>query len=182
MTHLLATIKGVIFDGDGVLFSIKETRDNTGQVLKVRDFHDGQGISYLRHLGIRVLFATGETQPMPTIVRKLNELPSAKTGKILPVEYFEGLLGKSQKVEAIESWLLKHSLTWEECAYLGDDMTDYEAMQKAGLRVAPANSTRRIREIAHAILKREGGDGAIREFAEMVLDARGVDERTLPLA
>ena len=81
-----------------------------------------------------------------------------------------------------KKWLKKHNLTWEDCAYIGDDRSDYECIQKAGLAVTPQNGQRLIKKIAHLILTKNGGAGAIREFADMVLDARSVDEGTLPVA
>ena len=76
----------------------------------------------------------------------------------------------------------KHGLSWEECAFIGDDRTDLEAMQKAGLKVAPGDARRLITKIADIHLHAAGGEGAVREFAEMVLDARGIDEATFPAA
>jgi 3-deoxy-D-manno-octulosonate 8-phosphate phosphatase KdsC-like HAD superfamily phosphatase len=55
-------------------------------------------------------------------------------------------------------------------------------MRLAGLAIAPSNAQRLIKKIAHMTLSRNGGDGAVREFAEMVLDVRGIDEGTLPAA
>jgi 3-deoxy-D-manno-octulosonate 8-phosphate phosphatase KdsC-like HAD superfamily phosphatase len=55
-------------------------------------------------------------------------------------------------------------------------------MQKAGLTATPANGQRFIKKIAHVILTKDGGKGAVREFAEMILDARGIDETAFPAA
>jgi 3-deoxy-D-manno-octulosonate 8-phosphate phosphatase (KDO 8-P phosphatase) len=93
-----------------------------------------------------------------------------------------GELKKGGKVESLEAWFAANGLTWEECVYIGDDRTDLEAMQLAGLKVAPANARRLITKIADVVLTKNGGEGAVREFAEMVLDARGVDEATLSAA
>jgi YrbI family 3-deoxy-D-manno-octulosonate 8-phosphate phosphatase len=99
-----------------------------------------------------------------------------------PVECFTNQKKKEGKVPVITSWLEKHNLTWSECVYIGDDRTDWEAMSLAGLKVAPANATRMIKKIADIVLEKEGGNGAIREFAELVLDSRNIDESTLPSA
>jgi 3-deoxy-D-manno-octulosonate 8-phosphate phosphatase (KDO 8-P phosphatase) len=182
----LKTIRGLILDGDGVFFTGQEVRsvmpDGSVIVGKERSLRDGQGISFLRALGFKVVFATGEGEPLSTIVKKLNELPSAVSGAWAPVQCLTNLSGKTGKVEALEAWLTDAGLTWEECAYIGDDRTDLEALTHAGLKVVPANAHRVVRTIADLELKAMGGDGAIREFAEMVLDARGIDEATLPAA
>lgn len=182
----LQEFKGLILDVDGVLFSGQESRatlsDGTVGVLKTRSLIDGQGISFLRALGIKVLFASGEDEPLKSIVEKVNQLPSVLSGNWEPVECFTNQKKKEGKVPVITSWLEKHDLTWSECVYIGDDRTDLEAMSLAGLKVAPANATRMIKKIADIVLEKEGGSGAIREFAELVLDARNIDESTLPSA
>jgi 3-deoxy-D-manno-octulosonate 8-phosphate phosphatase (KDO 8-P phosphatase) len=186
ITEKLATFKGLILDGDGVFFTGSETRGvlPSGEVLilKTRSLQDGQGISFLRSIGIKIVFATGEGQPLDSIVAKLNTLPSVTDGTWAPVELFTKLLKRDSKVASIGAWLEKHQLTWDECVYIGDDRTDFEAMQLAGIKVAPANARRIIKSIADIQLQQSGGDGAIREFAEMVLDARKIDETTLPSA
>lgn len=182
----LQSIKGLILDGDGVWFTGKEHRlvlpSGESVVMKSRHFHDAQGLSFLRALGIRAVFATGEGQPLESIVKKINDLPSVRSGDWQPVDLFTGELGMGGKVASLETWLEKNGLSWEDCAYIGDDRTDLEAMRLAGLAVAPANAQRVIKKIADISLHAAGGEGAIREFAEMVLDARGVDEATLPAA
>lgn len=185
-TEKLKIFKGLILDSDGVWFSGHEYRMTlpSGEVviMKKRHFHDGQGLSFLRALGVKVVFATGEGEPLQSIVKKINELPSVQSGEWAPVDLFTGELKKGGKVASLEAWMQKHNLSWEECVYIGDDRTDLEAMQKAGLKVAPANARRVITKIADLVLKESGGEGAVREFAEMVLDARGIDEATLSSA
>jgi YrbI family 3-deoxy-D-manno-octulosonate 8-phosphate phosphatase len=182
----LKGLKGLILDADGVWFTGHEYRmtlaDGQAVIMKKRHFHDGQGLSFLRALGIKVVFATGEGEPLQSIVQKINELPSVQSGEWTPIELFVGELKKGGKVASLETWMQKHNLSWGECAYIGDDHTDLEAMQKAGLKVAPANARRVITKIADITLQTAGGEGAVREFAEMVLDARSVDEATLPTA
>lgn len=184
--QFLKNFKGLILDADGVWFTGEECRvvfkNGEVGVMKNRSHQDGQGLSFLRALGIEVVFATGEGEPMNSIVEKLNNLPSVRVGDWKPVSLFTQQLQKKGKVDAIESWLQAHDLSWEECVYIGDDRTDHEAMSLTALKVAPSNATRVIRKIADIVLEKEGGNGAIREFAEMVLDARNVDETKLPAA
>jgi YrbI family 3-deoxy-D-manno-octulosonate 8-phosphate phosphatase len=150
--------------------------------MKSRHHHDGQGLTFLRTIGIKVLFATAEGEPMTSVVEKLNNLPSVKNGAFEPVTALTNLQKKGTKVESIEQWLSGVGLTWDDCVHIGDDRTDYECMQKVGLAVTPSNGQRLVKKIAHLILTKDGGRGAIREFSEMVLDARNIDESTLPSA
>jgi len=180
----------LLLDADGVWFDGFEYRtalpDGTVALSKRRDHQDGQGLSFLRAAGLRVKFVSGESQPLGSIVEKINKLPSVQNGTWAPVEASLGKNGKGDKSVAIEEWLKENSFSWSDCIYIGDDINDYHAMKKVsdagGLAVAPANATRRILEIADIHLKGSGGHGALREFAEMVLDARGLDERELPPA
>lgn len=182
----LKSIRGLILDGDGVFFTGDEYRgvlpDGVPIVMKSRHHHDGQGLTFMRIIGLKVLFATAEGEPMTSIVDKLNSLPGVKNGTFAPITALVNLQKKGTKVESIEGWLVQEKLTWEDCAYIGDDRTDFESMQKAGLAVTPANGQRLIQKIAHLVLTKDGGKGAIREFAEIVLDARGIDESTIPAA
>ncbi len=181
----LRSFKGLILDADGVWFTGHEYRvviDGKASIMKQRHFHDGQGLSFLRGIGIKVVFATGEGEPLQSIVEKINDLPSVKSGQWAPVDLFMGELKKGGKVESLESWMQKHDLSWKDCVYIGDDRTDFEAMQLAGLKVAPQNARRLIKKIADINLATAGGEGAIREFVEMVLDARGINEATLSAA
>lgn len=182
----LIALKGVIFDADGVFFTGQETRGvlASGEVVvcKTRSLIDGQGISFLRALGVQVVFATGEGEPLSSIVAKLNELPSVRSGAWAPIEHFTKQKGVGGKVPLLEQWLVQKALTWNDCAYMGDDRTDVEAMKLAGFKVAPANAQPFIKAMADVVTDARGGDGAIREFADMVLEARGVDPQALPVA
>ncbi|MBV9349404.1 MAG: HAD hydrolase family protein [Patescibacteria group bacterium] len=181
----LCGFKALVLDGDGVFFTGQETRGVTKSgeaiVMKTRSLIDGQGISFLRAIGIKVTFASGEGEPLNSIVEKLNTLPSVKKGLWEPIERFTDLLDKG-KVGALETWLHAQHVSWDECAYMGDDRTDLEAMQHAGLKVAPANAQKIIKDLADIVTYARGGDGAIREFAELVLEARGVSGNSLPAA
>lgn len=182
----LQNLKGLMLDADGVWFTGHEYRatlpDGHVALMKKRHFHDGQGLSFLRALGIKVVFATGEGEPLQSIVEKLNKLPSVVSGAWSPVALFTGELRAGGKVASLEKWLQENNLTWDDCAYIGDDRTDLEAIQRAGLKVVPADATRLLKRVADVVLQKNGGEGAVREFSEMVLDARGVDEATLPVA
>jgi YrbI family 3-deoxy-D-manno-octulosonate 8-phosphate phosphatase len=187
----LKRFKVLILDGDGVWFTGEEhwialpserIAERKSVIAKTRHHHDGQGLTFLRAIGIRILFATSEGEPMASIVNKLNGLPSVKAGTFPKVDLLSGLQKFGTKVHSIEEWLKKEGFEWSDCAYIGDDRTDLEAMQKVLLAVTPANGQRLIKKFADLVLSKDGGRGAIREFAEMVLDERGIDEATLPSA
>ncbi len=176
----LQKVKAVIFDLDGVFFSgqvfISPEKDET---LKERSYIDGQGLSLLRAIGIRIAFITGETTRfIEKIGKKLNSLPSVKNGDWPKIDIYTGHVGL-EKVKVAEKWLKVIDVSWEECAFMGDDVSDYQLLQKVGLAAAPAQAEEVVKKIAHFISQRKGGKGAIRDFCNAVLEARGIDPTSL---
>ncbi len=173
-------IKAVSLDCDGVFFDGKAyIHPQDGEVFKVRSLVDGQGISLLRAAGVRIGFFTAEKSGfIEKVCEKLNNLPSVKNGTWPPIGVFSGLMGH-EKVEAVEKWLSDAGVSWEECAHMGDDLSDYEVMQKVGLAAAPAQAEAVIKKLVHFVAERHGGDGAIRDLANFILEAKGVDVTAL---
>jgi len=183
----LKSIKAVLLDADGTFFNGQETRklrDGEIAISKERSLQDGQGLSLLRALGIRILFVSGEGEPLDSIIEKLNKLPSVKSGKWHAIDLVTRVSGQD-KVESIKAWLKESNIEWRECIYMGDDINDLKAMsrikQEGGVVFAPANATRKVKEMADVITMADGGRGAIREMTEIVLDSKGINESTLDL-
>lgn len=175
-------VKALILDGDGVVFTGRVfIHPERGELLKERSHIDGQGISLLRAAGVRAAFISGEaTGFLENIGKKLNDLPSVKSGLWPPVFIAVGHQGKD-KVTAAENWLARENIGWEECAAMGDDLSDIALLERAGLSACPANADPYIRERVHFVAARVGGDGAIRDFANEILKAKGLDPRHLAL-
>ncbi len=172
----LKNIKAVVFDADGVLFTGRVfVHQETGERLKERSHVDGHGISLLRQLGIKVAFVTGEKSGfLKMVCEKLNSLPSVENGKWDKVAYFTGRQGE-EKVKAADGWLEENKISWPECAAMGDDLADFQMLKKAGFSAAPAQAEKIIKDIADYITEREGGNGAIRDFCNLILEARGIN-------
>jgi len=188
---LAKKIKAVVFDSDGCFFTnhVIEGIEIGGEPFKVkiRTYYDGQGVSLLRAIGIRVAFVTNEkdasARALTGVVEKFNNLPSSsKTpgdGGWEQVRLFTGM-GGSRKVEAAEIFLKEAGLTFADCAAMGDDLVDVPLLQKVALSAAPAQAEQVIKDMVHFVAKRNGGDGAVRDFANFILEARGIDPLTLP--
>jgi 3-deoxy-D-manno-octulosonate 8-phosphate phosphatase KdsC-like HAD superfamily phosphatase len=156
-----------------------EIPQQTG-ILKSRSLCDGQGVSFLRAIGIEIVIVSGEKEPLNTIIQKWNELPSCQSGAWKPVKLFSGKIGQGNKVDSISEWLSQHEYEWSDCAYFGDDLNDVGPMRKAYVTIAPKNAQRCIAKIPGVIItSKYGGDGAMREIAETILDCRGIDEASL---
>lgn len=177
-------IKAVVLDSDGVIFTGHVIEGMEGPLAKMRHHADGQGISLLRAAGILIACVTGESgihaSFLERLVEKWNHLPSVRDGKWHPVAIFAGAERK-RKVEIVEVWLKDHGLTLDECAAMGDDMTDYDILQAVHFSAAPAQAEDIIKEKVHYVAPRAGGHGAVRDFANLILKAQGIDVVALAL-
>lgn len=179
-------LKAVVFDADGVMFSgqvlIGVGPDGVyKEMLKTRSHIDGQGMSLLRAAGIRIAIITAEaTGFVEALADKLNNLPSVKSGAWPKIDAFTGPIGKD-KASTLEKWLADLGMSWSECAYMGDDLGDFQVMQKVGLPAAAAQAEDQIKSISSFVSKRPGGAGAVRDLCNFILDAKGIDATKLLL-
>lgn len=182
MKNILKNIRAVVLDGDGVFFTGRVLiLPGKGEYLKERSHIDGQGISLLRAAGIHIALVSGEaTGFLEAVGKKLNDLPSVREGKWPPIAVFTGPQGKD-KVRIVENWLDKFGISWNECAAMGDDVSDYELLKKVGFAAVPQQAEEVVKKIAHYVAPRKGGDGAIRDFCNLILEAKGIDVTTLKL-
>lgn len=179
-------IRAVIFDFDGVMTN-NQALEGVEVKPKWRSHYDGQGISLLRAIGIHVCFITNErdtsARAVTELVEKWNNLPSSKrSGNHSGWEHVTLFTGRGgeEKVLVAEEWLALHGLSWDVCAVMGDDLVDVPMLRKANFRVAPASAELVIQQMAHFVSRRSGGNGAVRDFANLILELRGVDPLTLP--
>ena len=182
---LAERIKVFFCDSDGVLFP-NTVLMGAPYKAKYRSYYDGLGLLFLRELGIRVVFITNEkgesAAALRETVEKLNGLPSSKPQKAdgwEPIVMYEGRNG-AKKLETAKEFLSENGLTLEESAYMGDDLIDMPLLRAVALPAAPAQAEKTVRNMCVFVAAREGGAGAIRDFANMILEVRGVDPFTLP--
>ncbi len=154
-------IKIVLTDLDGCLTDAGMYYSENGDELKKFNTRDGKAMDLLRDAGILRGIVTQED-------RELNARRAAK----LKVDEIHQ--GAKDKVAVIEGILMRHGLTWENLAYLGDDLNDLPVVQRAGLSACPADAvSTQVRGAVHLHLSTPGGSGALREFVERILTARG---------
>jgi 3-deoxy-D-manno-octulosonate 8-phosphate phosphatase (KDO 8-P phosphatase) len=79
-----------------------------------------------------------------------------------------------EKLDALTKVLTRRGLGWADVAYVGDDLADLQVMRRVGLPIAVANAVLEVREVAVAVTEARGGHGAVREFVDALLKARGV--------
>ena len=81
--------------------------------------------------------------------------------------------GHTEKIPILEEIMGKAGVQADEIAYVGDDLTDVVVMRRVGLAIAVANARAEVKSAAHYVTQKSGGDGAIREVIEMLLEAQG---------
>ncbi len=125
------------------------------------DVQDGLGVKMMSEAGMHVAIVSGR-------VSAATDLRAAELG-IEDVYQDAG----ARKVPALEKLLAARGVGWGEVAMLGDDLADLPALRRVGMAATVANGVAEVRRVATWQSSREGGRGAVREFAEALLRARG---------
>jgi 3-deoxy-D-manno-octulosonate 8-phosphate phosphatase (KDO 8-P phosphatase) len=125
------------------------------------DIQDGLGIHLLQRAGLRVIIATGRVSE--SVRLRARELAIEDVAQD-PDGY---------KLRAFLDMLDKYGIRQEDTAFIGDDFPDLPVLRVVGLPVAVANAVPEVRAVCAFRLSRSGGAGAVREFAELLLKARG---------
>ena len=153
-------IKAIAFDVDGVLTDGGIIYDNDRQESKRFNVKDGQIIKYLRQYNILTVVITGRDSP---VVR--NRCEELKIDK-----HYHGIHNKR---EVFEQVLADYHLQANEVAYIGDDINDLPVLVRCGLGATPADGHKAVQEHVDLVLTQKGGAGALRELADLVLQAQG---------
>lgn len=147
----------VLTDCDGVLTDTGVYYSERGEELKRFSIRDGMGVERLRKLlDIETGIITGERSGS---VKKRAEK--------LKIEELH--LGTKDKVSVLNDILKRKNLKAENVAFIGDDVNDLEIMKFVGLACCPADAMQEIIKISNYVCKCKGGNGAFREFAELII-------------
>lgn len=157
----LTRINTFVFDVDGVLTDGSLYSFADGEQVRAFNIKDGFAIKHAIRQGYRVAIISGKNEPG---VR--NRL------KALGIEDDDIYLGIDDKVNIFEDYIYMQGVHPATVAYMGDDMPDYEVMQRCGLRACPADAADDIREICTFIATKDGGKGAVRELIEKIMKAQ----------
>jgi 3-deoxy-D-manno-octulosonate 8-phosphate phosphatase (KDO 8-P phosphatase) len=166
-------VDGVMTDG-GIYLGAADGRQVE---LKRYEIQDGLGVHLLQRAGLRVVIVTGrvsESVRLRAIELDVDDVAQDP---------------RAHKLPAFLAMLDRHGIAPSEAAFVGDDFPDLAVLRLVGLPVAVGNAVPEIRAASSLQLARHGGRGAVREFAEILLKARGqweqvteayVQERSLP--
>ena len=77
--------------------------------------------------------------------------------------------GSYTKIEILDNWMKELKINYNEIAYIGDDLNDREIISRVGFSACPSNAVEDIKHISDYICKNKSGDGAVREFSELLI-------------
>lgn len=80
--------------------------------------------------------------------------------------------GAYDKLAVLQDLVARHGLTLEQVAYIGDDVNDLAALKAVGLSASPADGMPVVHKVVRYICKKNGGEGAVRELADLILAAQ----------
>ena len=153
-------IKMLLLDVDGVMTNGQILLTPQGEELKFFSIHDGYGMVCAMKSGIRLGIISGRSSP--AIRMRCEEL------KITDL-YMDTM----DKLPVFNQILEKHKLHPQDVAYIGDDVPDLPVLLKVGLSAAPQNAHIEVKKQVDLVLKKSGGDGAVRELIDFLLLAQG---------
>jgi 3-deoxy-D-manno-octulosonate 8-phosphate phosphatase (KDO 8-P phosphatase) len=150
-------VDGVLTDGGIYLGAVDDKRLE----FKRYDIQDGVGMHFLSRVGIRLAIVTGRVSS--SVTHRAKELGIEDVAQD----------PDAMKLTGFQAILKKRQIDAADAAYVGDDFPDLPILRTVGMSVAVGNAVPEVREMCTVKLMKQGGRGAIREFAELLLRARG---------
>lgn len=152
-------IRLLLLDVDGVLTRGEIVYDRRGREIKAFDVHDGTGIWLAQTVGLRVGLLSGRVSRIVEVRAKELEITLLRQGSRNKLNDGISLAGELR-------------LRPEQVAYMGDEVVDIPLLRATGFAAAVANARPEVKEIAHYVTLRKGGEGAVRELIEYLLKAQ----------
>ncbi len=159
LTEKFATLKLLVCDVDGVLTDGRLTYSDGGESTKTFHVHDGMGLRLLMENGVEVAIITARSGA--AVAKRMSDL------KIKHVAQ-----GRGDKGVALRELMDSLGIAAEHTAYIGDDVLDLPALRMAAVGVTVANGHVAVRAEADFITSATGGNGAVRELADAILEAK----------
>ena len=152
----------MLLDVDGVLTDNSIFLGNEGQEFKKFNVSDGLGIYFARRAGIKVGFLSGRVSKSAVI-----------RGKELKVKELH--FGIDDKLKRYEELKKRLKLKDEEILFMGDDLWDHRVFEKVGVPVGVKNGDKRINRLALYVTNKRGGEGAVREVVDLILECKKIN-------
>ena len=162
----MKNIKMLVLDVDGTLTDGKIYVDDKNNSFKAFNVKDGFALVNWLKLGGEVAILTGKKSNI--VERRAKELG---------IKYV--IQGSKNKTQDLKILLDRLNITFENTAYMGDDLNDLRVMNNVGLAACPKDSIQEVLEISNFVSSKNGGDGAVREFLEYIMKNNGMWKKIL---
>lgn len=162
------SIELIVLDVDGTMTDSHITYSQNGDEIKSFNVKDGLAIVSWMMLGKKVAIITGRSSKI--VERRAKELH---------IEHF--YQGCDDKLSKLEELLQKLNISIENVAAIGDDLNDYRMLDAAQISFVPSDASHHVQKIASVVLTQKGGDGAVREMIEYLVEKEGFGEKFLDL-
>jgi len=148
----------VVFDFDGVMTDDKVYVNQDGLEMVAANRRDGMGISLLRKAGMKMVVISSETNPVVQArCRKLN------------LQFIQGV---ESKPEILKNYLQENNINPENVIFVGNDINDVPCFSVVGCALVVADAHPEALRQADIILNHYGGQGAVREICDLLLQSR----------
>jgi 3-deoxy-D-manno-octulosonate 8-phosphate phosphatase (KDO 8-P phosphatase) len=164
----LKKIQLIVLDADGTLTDGNIYIDDNHIEIKKFNVKDGLGISLAQTAGINFFVLTGRTSKC--LEYRMQELK---------IQYFQQ--GIKDKYKHLKYFAEKNGLMPENIAYMGDDLNDLPVMRYVGVSACPKDAVEDVKKMCDYVLSKNGGEGAVREFVEIVLKEQNLFEKAKEL-
>ena len=126
---------------------------------------DSLGLNMLQEAGIKLFVISKEKNP---VVKMRCEK--------LGILYYQGVDDSQGKAEILKSLAEKEKVDMSRVAFIGDDENDIDALSCAGVSITVADGHEKVKKVVNFILTRKGGDHALRELSDLIMNARNNEE------
>jgi 3-deoxy-D-manno-octulosonate 8-phosphate phosphatase (KDO 8-P phosphatase) len=161
--ELLLAAQGIrvaIFDVDGVLTDGRLWIGAQGEMLKAFSTLDGHGLKLLPRAGIAPVVITGRDS-------------AAVRYRVAELGIGHAVFGAGDKLAAATPLLAQLGADWGEVAAMGDDWPDLPLLTRVRLAVVPPTAHAEVRAVAHHVTAAAAGEGAAREYCDLLVMAAG---------
>lgn len=157
MINLPRTIKMVITDFDGIVTDNCVYVDSKGEMSRKLNFKDVMAFSLLRKNGYKIGIISGEANSAIEVIKE----------KFQVEEVHQGI---RNKLGVLNNIIEKYNLSDEEFVYIGDDVNDFDSLNRAKYAITVPNAVKKVKTISHIqITETEAGSGAFREVADALV-------------
>lgn len=154
----VSKVRALTIDVDGVLTNGRIIYDENGSVYHSFNVHDGFGVKAIQEIGIGVAIISGRSSP--AVQKRASELGIQDVYQ-----------GSCDKTKALHDFCSNKSISPKQVAHIGDDVPDLCLFEIVGVAVCVPNGTEIARNSADIVTSKSGGEGAVREICDLLMEA-----------